>query len=104
MSGVVRYQGAAISGLPSHRVVEHKIALVPEGRQLFPDMTVRENLEVGFWANGRSDLRLFRARLDTVYEYFPVLKSRAEQLAGTLSGGEQEMLAISRALMALANQ
>lgn len=99
MSGVVRYQGAVISGLPSHRVVEQGIALVPEGRQLFPDMTVRENLEVGFSANGRSDLGRFRARLDAVYEYFPVLKGRAGQLAGTLSGGEQQMLAISRALM-----
>ena len=98
-SGVVRYQGAVISGQPPHRIVEQGIALVPEGRQLFSDMTVRENLEVGFLANGRKDPRLLRAQLDAMYQYFPVLKGRAEQLAGTLSGGEQQMLAISRALM-----
>jgi branched-chain amino acid transport system ATP-binding protein len=98
-SGVVRYRGTVISGQPSHRIVQHGIALVPEGRQLFSDMTVRENLEVGFSANGRGDPRLLRTQLDAMYQYFPVLKGRAEQVAGTLSGGEQQMLAISRALM-----
>ncbi len=91
-------EGREIQGLPSHRINQLGIAWVPEGRQLFATLTVYENLEMGAFAtrNGRR----FAARLDEVFALFPILRERRAQLAGSLSGGEQQMLAIARALMA----
>lgn len=94
--GQIEFEGAAIHGLPGHAIVRRGITMCPEGRQVFPDMSVRENLEMG--AHTRRD-REQAADLDAMMELFPVLRERAKQSAGTLSGGEQEMLAIARALM-----
>ena len=85
--GTVAFDGRPIHGLDPDKVARRGLAHVPEGREVFPLLTVRENLRMG-------------ADLEAVYEYFPVLRARAEQRAGSLSGGEQQMLAISRALMA----
>jgi branched-chain amino acid transport system ATP-binding protein len=96
--GAVRLDGADLARLPSHQVCRHGAALVPEGRRLFPGMTVEENLEIGCYmpaARKRRDDRLAR-----VYALFPVLSERRSQAAGTLSGGQQQMVAIGRALMA----
>ena len=91
-----------ISGLKAHHIVSLGIGHVPEGRRIFPWLTVRENLEMGAYSRS-SGLRFkgtsFARQLERVYEIFPVLKERAKQSAGTLSGGEQQMLAIGRALM-----
>ena len=96
--GAIELDGRRIDGLPSSRVVAHGIAHVPEGRQLFPTMTVRENLELGA---ATREARARRAQtLDMVLALFPVLAARAGQAAGTLSGGEQQMCAIGRGLMA----
>jgi branched-chain amino acid transport system ATP-binding protein len=103
ISGVVRSQGfvgflgSTISGLPSHDIVRQGIAHVPEGRQLFNDMTVLENLSVGA-PRGLSRREQSR-RLDDIWSMFPRLAARRDQYAGTLSGGEQQMAAIGRALM-----
>ena len=99
--GEVLFNGASIRGLPAERVVDLGIALVPEGRQVFAAMSVRENLILGGYVaarRGRDGQGTLRA-LEQVYELFPVLRERTEQLAGTLSGGEQQMLAMGRALM-----
>jgi branched-chain amino acid transport system ATP-binding protein len=96
--GEIVFDGRRLTGEPCHRRVRDGIALVPEGRHVFPHMSVRENLELAAHASGgRGDLR---ARLDEVCALFPVLAERRAQLGGTLSGGEQQMLAIARALMA----
>ncbi len=87
----------ALAGLPAERVVEHGVALVPEGRRLFPHLTVRENLVLG--GSGRRVHRNLNANLDFVYATFPILKERSGQRAGTMSGGQQQILAIARALM-----
>jgi branched-chain amino acid transport system ATP-binding protein len=96
--GRIEFDGQRLDGLPPFRVVARGIAHVPEGRQLFPSMTVRENLELGAGAvvdrAGRAE------RLEWVFALFPRLRERAGQLAGTLSGGEQQMCAIGRGLMA----
>jgi branched-chain amino acid transport system ATP-binding protein len=97
-SGEIVFAGANLGRLPSHRIVELGISLVPEGRRLFPDMTVLENLEVG--ASGKNSKSFKHSTLDFVFDLFPILKNRAGQVAGTLSGGEQQMLAIARGLMA----
>jgi branched-chain amino acid transport system ATP-binding protein len=96
-AGAIRYNGTAITGKPVHEVVDLGITLVPEGRQLFPKMTVEENLRAGaYLARAKAN----RARnLDRVYETFPRLKERRSQIAETMSGGEQQMVAIGRALM-----
>ncbi|HEX9850762.1 ABC transporter ATP-binding protein [Candidatus Deferrimicrobium sp.] len=96
-SGTVSFLGEEIAGLPSHRIVRRGISLVPEGRAILSRMTVRENLEMGAFT--RSDAKAAGRDMDLVMERFPVLKERAGQLAGSLSGGEQQMLAIARALM-----
>ena len=99
--GEVLFDGKSIRGLPAERVVDLGIALVPEGRQVFAAMSVRENLILGGYVaarRGRDGQGTPRA-LEQVYELFPVLRERTEQLAGTLSGGEQQMLAMGRALM-----
>lgn len=85
-----------ITGLPPHQIVELGISQAPEGRRIFPRLSVRENLEMGAFLK-RGD---FSASIDRVYSLFPVLKERERQMGGTLSGGEQQMLAIARALMA----
>jgi len=95
--GSIELEGKPIHGLPAHRRVPLGLSLVPEGRHLFPRLTVRRNLELGAYT--RSDAREIRESLDLVLETFPFLKERQEQQAGTLSGGEQQMLAIGRGLM-----
>ena len=95
--GMMTIEGHEIGGLPAHRVVELGIAHVPENRRLFPRLSVEENLRIGaFIPSARAR---FSERLDWVYSLFPRLKDRRSQLAGTMSGGEQQMCAIARALM-----
>jgi branched-chain amino acid transport system ATP-binding protein len=96
--GSIRFQGRDITSVPAHQIVKRGIAQSPEGRRLFPRMTVVENLEMG--AFQRSDRAAIRADMDHVFELFPRLQERREQKAGTMSGGEQQMCAIGRALMA----
>jgi branched-chain amino acid transport system ATP-binding protein len=94
-AGSITFDGLRLDKLPAHRIVKSGVCMVPEGRRLFPRMTILENLEVG-----ASTAR--KARQETlgwVYEVFPILEARSRQQAGTLSGGEQQMLAIGRALM-----
>ena len=96
--GKISFQGRDITGVPAHEIVKRGIAQSPEGRRLFPRMTVIENLEMGaFQRSDRSDIR---ADMDRVFELFPRLHERRNQKAGTMSGGEQQMCAIGRALMA----
>lgn len=96
--GTIEYNGEIISGLPVHKVVAKKIVYVPEGREIFPNMTVRENLEMGAYSVNISKGQL-ESRLEEQYEIFPRLKERDRQKAGSMSGGEQQMLAIARGLM-----
>ena len=96
--GTVAFTGRRIDGLPSEKIVRLGISHVPEGRELFPELTVRENLKMGAYT--RTDKRAIRRGLERVEGHFPILAERRLQLAGTLSGGEQQMLAIGRALMA----
>ncbi len=96
-AGAIRYNGTPITGRPVHEVVDLGITLVPEGRQLFPKMTVEENLRAGAYL---SRAKASRARnLERVYDTFPRLRERRTQVAETMSGGEQQMVAIGRALM-----
>jgi branched-chain amino acid transport system ATP-binding protein len=95
-SGDIQYQGRSITREKPERLVKMGIALVPEGRRIFPDLTVRENLEVGAYTVSRRQRQEF---LSLVLQTFPRLKERLAQPAGTLSGGEQQMLAVGRALM-----
>jgi branched-chain amino acid transport system ATP-binding protein len=96
-SGSIRFSGEEIAGWPAHRIVAAGLAHVPEGRLVFPDLTVRENLIMGAYL--RRDRKEIAADLEWVGEFFPRLRERITQQAGTLSGGEQQMLAIGRALM-----
>jgi branched-chain amino acid transport system ATP-binding protein len=96
--GAVRYQGETISNLPAHLIVRKRISMAPEGRGIFLNLSVEENLDLGAWA--APDKSTLQADLDHAFELFPRLKERRKQNAGTLSGGEQQMLAIARALMA----
>jgi len=96
--GTILLDGEPIHGLPPHDITRRGVCLVPEGRRIFPRMTVRENLEMG--AFSRADPQEIREDLDRVHHLFPRLKERLPQTAGTLSGGEQQMLAIGRGLMA----
>lgn len=96
-TGEIRLAGERIDGLPTHKVTELGIGHVPEGRKIFPRLTVLENLEMGaFTINERGAVQ---AGVDRAFQLFPRLKERGKQLGGTLSGGEQQMLAIGRALM-----
>lgn len=95
-TGTVRYRGNQIGGIPAHKVAEMGIAQSPEGRRVFPRMTVLENLAMGAFIHGKPKSE----DLDRVFELFPRLKERINQPSGTMSGGEQQMLAIGRALMA----
>ena len=96
--GAVRYEGQAITGLAPHRLARIGIGYVPEDRRIFRLLTVMENLRTGLDRHGVTEARK-QALLDKVYEYFPVLADRRGQAGGTLSGGEQQMLAIARAMM-----
>ena len=95
-SGSVFFEGHDITQAPTHQIMQKGIAISPEGRRVFPDLTVSENLMMGGFFLKREEIE---AGLDRVYELFPRLKERASQRAGTMSGGEQQMLAIGRALM-----
>ena len=95
-SGGIEFNGESIGRLPPHRIVERGLAQVPEGRRIFLQMTVQENLEMGAFTRRGG---VSEEELERVFEQFPRLKERRRQIAGTLSGGEQQMLAIGRALM-----
>ncbi len=92
-SGSVVFDGVELTSLPPHAVPKTGIGYVPQGRRLFAEMTVRENLEIGLMARNTD-----RSILDSIFSLFPVLKSRLQQVSGTLSGGEQQMLTMARAL------
>ena len=95
-TGSVEFMGKSLNRTPAHKIVAQGLALVPEGRRVFLQMTVQENLEMGAFTQKNSGVA---ADLEMVYEQFPRLKERFKQTAGTLSGGEQQMLAMGRALM-----
>jgi branched-chain amino acid transport system ATP-binding protein len=95
--GTITFDGKIISGMDANRIVGEGMVQVPEGRLLFPDMSVRENLEMG--AYSIKDKNVISSQLKSIYDMFPILYERQKQMAGTLSGGEQQMLAIGRALM-----
>ena len=95
--GSIIYDGEELLGMPIYKILEKGIAQVPEGRRVFTNLTVRENLKIGAYL--RNDKEQIEKDLEWVYELFPRLKERDWQLAGTLSGGEQQMLAVARALM-----
>jgi branched-chain amino acid transport system ATP-binding protein len=95
--GVIRFDGNDVTAMPSERMVDLGVIQVPEGRRIFPNMTVRENLDLGGYRRGKPRRG---KNLDRVVEIFPRLRERFGQMAGTLSGGEQQMLAIGRGLMA----
>ncbi|MDD2541040.1 MAG: ABC transporter ATP-binding protein [Desulfuromonadaceae bacterium] len=97
-SGSITFNGEKINNLESHQVVERGIVQVPEGRKIFPDMTVLENLRMGSYIKSAKKNR--EANVERVFGMFPRLKEREKQLGGTMSGGEQQMLAIGRGLMA----
>ena len=97
-AGTIRFKGHAVHTLPAHKRVPLGLSLVPEGRRLFPRLTVRRNLELGAFI--RDDADRVAASIDEMFALFPILKERETQLAGTMSGGEQQMLAIARGLMA----
>ena len=95
-TGDIRFQGISLSHMPAHAVVKNGLALVPEGRRVFTQMTVEENLQMGAFTRPNDEVE---SSLGRVYELFPRLQERRRQVAGTLSGGEQQMLAMGRALM-----
>lgn len=96
-TGTITFEGTDINSLPPYKVTELGIAHVPEGRQVFPEMTVRENLEIGAYVRAAKAER--KRTMELVFSIFPVLAERRNQLAGTMSGGEQQMLAVGRGLM-----
>lgn len=98
LGGQVFFDGRDITRTPAHRLVPLGISQVPEGRRIFGELTVAENLRLGAYT--RRDRKEYADTLEKIYTHFPILKERAKQIAGTLSGGEQQMLAMSRALMA----
>ena len=95
-TGSIEFNGENISHTSAYKIVSKGLALVPEGRRIFQQMTVKENLDMGAFTGGKD---AFEAKLEEVYNRFPRLKEREKQVAGTLSGGEQQMLAMGRALM-----
>jgi branched-chain amino acid transport system ATP-binding protein len=97
-TGSIRFDGEEIGGIPAHKLVRRGIAHLPEGRDLFPSLTVEENLRYGYWSR-RKQKGAYSTRLEQMFEHFPKLKERRKQAAGTLSGGEQQMLGVARALM-----
>jgi len=96
--GEIHFDGHRISGVPTPQIIDRGVAHCPEGRRVFPQLTVRENLEMG--AYRRTDRQRAREDMERMLDQFPRLRERISQVAGTLSGGEQQMLAIARALMA----
>lgn len=96
-TGQILFEGKSITGIPAHNIVSMGISQVPEGRRVFANMSVLENLELGAYL--RNDSKAIEADMNQVFERFPRLAERRSQLAGTLSGGEQQMLAMGRALM-----
>ena len=97
-AGAITFQGLSLGGTPAYEIVLKGISLSPEGRRVFPTLTTEENLNLGAFTRRRKKQEVSEAR-DRVFSLFPILKERSRQLAGTLSGGEQQMLAIGRALM-----
>lgn len=97
MTGTIRFNGTKMSSLPPHRAALEGIAHVPEGRRIFPRLTVKENLEMG--AFSVRDKKTIKQRMERVFDHFPRLRERLAQTGGTMSGGEQQMLAIGRAMM-----
>jgi branched-chain amino acid transport system ATP-binding protein len=97
--GFIKFKGEMINDLPPNKIAEKGIAIVPEGRRLFPKLTVLENLQMGAYSNRARERE--KETLEEVFQLFPRLKERKNQKAGTLSGGEQQMLAIGRALMSI---
>lgn len=95
--GRVTYEGQPIANLPAHEIVDKGIAMVPEGRQLFPHLSVKDNLMLGAYRNGAR--QKWREQYEDILQMFPRLRERLEQMAGSLSGGEQQMVAIGRGLM-----
>ena len=95
-TGSIQFMGKSLGGIPAHKIVPMGLALVPEGRQIFLQMTVEENLQMGAFTRPASE---YDESIADVYQRFPRLKERQNQIAGTLSGGEQQMLAMGRALM-----
>jgi len=98
-AGNIIYEGEELVGKTNYQIIPKGIAIVPEGRKILPDMTVMENLDLGTFSR-KKDKALDKKILESVFEYFPRMHERKNQMAGTLSGGEQQMLAIGRALMA----
>jgi len=96
-SGSVKFRGQEIAGTPAHKLVGMGMSHVPEGRRIFPVLTVRENLELAAWTV--KDKGEVKRRMEEVYDMFPRIKDRIAQLGGTLSGGEQQMLAVARAMV-----
>ena len=96
-SGQIRFDGVNIGNLAPPKIVKHGVALVPEGRRVWPGLSVHNNLRLGAWT--RNNTREVQETVEQVFGYFPRLDERKDQMAGTLSGGEQQMLAIGRALM-----
>ncbi|HEX7168666.1 MAG TPA: ABC transporter ATP-binding protein [Acidimicrobiales bacterium] len=97
-SGTIVFHDEQISGWRAHRVVTAGLAHLPEGRELFPQLSVLDNLRMGYWSH-RKDKSAFTSRVDEVMDHFPILRERSGQAAATLSGGEQQMLGVARALM-----
>jgi branched-chain amino acid transport system ATP-binding protein len=97
-SGSITFKGAPIHGLKAHDVIRRGVAHLPEGRELFAGLSVEDNLRAGFWSLRKRGAS-FEQRRDRVMDLFPILRERAKQTAGTLSGGEQQMLGVARALM-----
>ncbi|MST95414.1 MAG: ABC transporter ATP-binding protein [Pedosphaera sp.] len=96
-SGSIVYEGRSIAGLPAHEIVQRGLSHVPEGRMIFANLTVLENLKMGAYL--QTDQAVIACEMDYIFSIFPRLQERVQQVAGTLSGGEQQMLAIGRALM-----
>ncbi|MBN3786406.1 ABC transporter ATP-binding protein [Burkholderia sp. Ac-20353] len=96
-AGDIEYDGKSIKGVPTHELLKHGLAMVPEGRGIFARMSILENMQMGAYL--RNDADGIKKDVDRMFGFFPRLKERATQLAGTLSGGEQQMLAMSRAIL-----
>ena len=96
--GSIVFDGVELAGLPAHKIVTRGVAHVPEGRELFPQLSVLDNIKMGYWAK-RAERGGYQRMVDQVMDHFPILRERADQAAGTLSGGEQQMLVMARALM-----